>query len=74
IAKVANKEETVFIKANLLYTVPGPIVFYAHRNIELWGGEAKAKELLRLNGVERGVIFVLNEDNSGIAKTAYINK
>lgn len=74
IAKVANKEETVFIKANLLHTIPDPIVSYAHRNIALWDGEARAKELLRLNGVERGVIFVLNGDNSGIAKTAYVNK
>ncbi|HHT9139661.1 MAG TPA: hypothetical protein ACFYEA_04080 [Candidatus Tripitaka californicus] len=74
IARVAKREETVFIKANFLYSVPEPIAFYAHRNIALWGGEAKAKELLRLNDVERGVIFVLNGDNSGIAKTAYVNK
>jgi|GEM_PF-1136545 len=74
IAKVAKREETVFIKANIMQSIPCPIVFYARRNIAMWRNDTHARELLKLNSVERGVIFVLNNDNSGIAETAYINK
>ncbi len=72
IARMAKKEETVFIKTNLLYAVPSQIVFYAHRNIALWDGESKAKELLNLNNVDRGIVFTLDKENSRIIKNEYV--
>jgi len=81
IASTANDDEVVFIKANGInflqesgefYVFP-QIVFYAHRNIVLWESDSKAKELLHLNDVERGVIFILNKENSQISRE-YINK
>lgn len=73
IARVAKKDEVVFIKAGVLPFVPPQIVHYAHRNIAMWEGDSKGKELLSLNKVKRGVIFVLNTENKGIVKTEYVN-
>ena len=73
IARLANNDEIVFIKAEKFNIVP-QIVFYAHRNIAEWKGYSKAKELLDLNNVEQGVIFILSEKNDRIIRKEYISK
>lgn len=72
IAKLANNDEVVFIKTK--FFIAPQAVFYAHRNIAKWRDYSKAKELLDLNNVERGVIFTLSDKNNRIISKEYINK
>jgi len=71
IARLANKNEVVFIKAEKFYIDP-QIVFYAHRNIASWEGYSKAKELLDLNNVARAAIFSLSDKNDRIISKEYL--
>lgn len=73
IARLANKNEMVFIKAEK-FSIDPQIVFYAHRNIASWKGYSEAKELLDLNNVARAVIFSLSDKNDRIISKEYIDK
>jgi hypothetical protein len=75
IAQLANNNEVVFIKSKSEnFSVTPQTVFYAHRNIAKWEGYSKAKELLNLNNVEKGVIFTLNDKNDRTIRIEYTDK
>jgi hypothetical protein len=72
IATIARSDEVVFIRSeDEDYDVFPQIVFYAHRNIALWKSGSSARELLNLNNIDRGIVFVLSEDNTRIVATAH---
>lgn len=72
IAKIAKNNETIFI--NSKKCIRPQLIFYAHRNMANWENETKAKELLNLNGVNRGIIFTLDENEEKIVNIEYVNK
>jgi energy-converting hydrogenase Eha subunit A len=70
IAQNARPDEIVFAqyqRATNKADRPLPqIVYYAHRNIAGWSGEAYARELSRTNGVPNIVVFVINPDETSV--------
>jgi len=83
IARIQKLDEVIFIKTENyrkdgwvrdIKTPPNQIIFYAHRNIAVWESESAAKELLKLNDVERGVIFTLDPENTQIINIAYVDR
>ena len=74
IQKTAESSEVVFIKPTGKFDIPPQIIFYAQRNIAGWTDEKAAKELIEKNGMQRGVIFVLNKENKQVTDVEYIMK
>jgi hypothetical protein len=67
IGQVARPDEVVFLNvglkrfmANEEYKIAPETVLYAHRNIAPWEGEAKARNLMKLNGVRQAIVFRLD--------------
>lgn len=48
-------------------------MLYAHRNIASWVNKEHAKELIKLNGAKRGVLFILSPDDKQVVRKKYIN-
>jgi len=67
IASNVNDNEVVFVKTDD-FCIDPQIVFYAHRNIDQWKNESKARELLNLNEAECGVVFIFDIKNKQISK------
>lgn len=69
IASASEKDEVIFING---YALP-QMVLYAHRNIAPWVNEKYAKELIKLNGAKRGVLFILSQGEERVVEKKYIN-
>ena len=64
IQQTAKDDEVVFIeKPGTVYDVLPQVIVYAHRNVSAWYGEQQAKQLIRQNGVSKGIVYVLNDKN-----------
>jgi len=70
IAQKARPDEIVFAeyqRPSSKADRPLPqIVYYAHRNIAVWTDEAHARNLSRMNGVPRIVVFVINPEEATV--------
>jgi hypothetical protein len=67
IALESAKEEVVFLKSRDFFLQP-QLIFYAHRNVATWSDKESAEALIRRNGLEKGVVFTLNDANTDIAE------
>jgi len=70
IAQNARPDEIVFAQyqrpSNKADRPLPQIVYYAHRNIAVWSGEAYARKLSQMNGVSKIVVFVINPEETAV--------
>ncbi|MDP6115473.1 MAG: hypothetical protein QGG53_26740 [Planctomycetota bacterium] len=64
ISKTAKSDEVVFVNSRGMFLTGGGgiiphIVFYAHRNLAVWKDMKTAQDLIKANGVQRGIVFSL---------------
>ncbi len=71
IKNTAKENEVVFLKADNFF-IKAAYVFYAHRNIAHWENIFEARKILDLNGCKKGIIFILNSDNTDILNVEFI--
>ncbi|HEX3046587.1 MAG TPA: hypothetical protein VHY08_17660 [Bacillota bacterium] len=70
VAREAAKEEVVFLKSRDFFLQP-QLIFYAHRNVATWSDKESAEALIRYNGLEKGVVFTLNDTNTKITEVEH---
>jgi len=64
IRQTAKPDEVVFVNSGGMFLTGGGgiiphIVFYAHRNLAVWKDMKTAQDLIKANGVQRGIVFSL---------------
>ena len=72
IKNYSTPDEVIFLDVNKDYIEP-QFIFYAKRNIASFESMNEAKKLIKLNGLDKGIIFILNKDKNNVKKIIKIN-